>query len=315
MWLLKCFPVQATAYFRWVNAVVEASEKPLVMINMDEASVPLHLTGSVGTFFVETSNFPQKPGDRAQLGDRRNNITYIASICSDATVGQLLPQILLGNVRRFARKWTEQAVSEVSGNVLLWREQSAWNNRFLMQKYICLLADSLGDYLQTCNVILVVDMAPCHVHPAVFARARRKGIRMLLIPAGLTGVLQPLDTHVFRQFRRRLEALWLDGKRDHEDGQVSFLAWLRLLNEAIQAVVVGKDWKVACQQTGHSAGQTLVGKKLLKALAWTQCPEIAPGLPAMGQASGMFPRGWKGNVEAWVHWRPAPLFSPVLTLD
>ena len=295
--------------------MVEASEKPLVMINMDEASVPLHLTGSVGTFFVETSNFPQKPGDRAQLGDRRNNITYIASICSDATVGQLLPQILLGNVRRFARKWMEQAVSEVSGNVLLWREQSAWNNRFLMQKYICLLADSLGDYLQTCNVILVVDMAPCHVHPAVFARARRKGIRMLLIPAGLTGVLQPLDTHVFRQFRRRLEALWLDGKRDHEDGQVSFLAWLRLLNEAIQAVVVGKDWKVAFQQTGHSAGQTLVGKKLLKALAWTQCPEIAPGLPAMGQASGMFPRGWKGNVEAWVHWRPAPLFSPVLTLD
>ena len=85
MWLLKCFPVQATAYFRWVNAVVEASEKPLVMINMDEASVPLHLTGSVGTFFVETSNFPQKPGDRAQLGDRRNNITYIASVCSDAS--------------------------------------------------------------------------------------------------------------------------------------------------------------------------------------------------------------------------------------
>ena len=131
--------------------------------------VPLHLTGSVGTFFVETSNFPQKPGDRAQLGDRRNNIT-----CFRLLRCQLLPQILLGNVRRFARKWMEQAVSEVSGNVLLWREQSAWNNRFLMQKYICLLADSLGDYLQTCNVILVVDMAPCHVHPAVFARARRK---------------------------------------------------------------------------------------------------------------------------------------------
>ena len=230
-------------------------------------------------------------------------------------VGKLLPQILLGNARTFAKKWMQPAQAEVGGNIVLWRERSAWNNHFLMQRYICLLSRCLADYLETCTVFLVVDMAPCHIHQSVFATARRKGIRMILVPAGLTGILQPLDSHVFRQFRRRLEALWLDSKCAHEDGRVTFLAWMRLLKEAIEAVIVGKDWMSAFQQTGHFSRQSMVWGKLLFALAWTQSPEVAPGLPALGQASGMFPRGWRGNVEAWVHWRPAPLFSPVLTLD
>ena len=294
---------------------MEASEKPVLLINMDEASIPLHLSGNIGTVLLEGPNLRRQPADRVRRGDCRSNITYIASICSDSMVGKLLPQILLGNARTFAKKWMQPAQAEVGGNIVLWRERSAWNNHFLMQRYICLLSRCLADYLETCTVFLVVDMAPCHIHQSVFATARRKGIRMILVPPGLTGILQPLDSHVFRQFRRRLEALWLDRKCAHEDGRVTFLAWMRLLKEAIEAVIVGKDWMSAFQQTGHFSRQSMVWGKLLKALAWTQSPEVAPGLPALGQASGMFPRGWRGNVEAWVHWRPAPLFSPVLILD
>ena len=74
-----------------------------------------------------------------------------------------------------------------------------------MQKYIRLLCGRLREYLDHREIILLMDMAPCHMHPSVFALARRKGIRIVLIPARLTGLLQPLDTHVFRQFRARMQ--------------------------------------------------------------------------------------------------------------
>eukprot|EP00434_Breviolum_minutum_P045572 symbB.v1.2.040893.t1/scaffold7627.1/size29405/2 len=88
------------------------------------------------------------------------------------------------------------------------------------------------------------------MHPSVFALARRKGIRIVLIPAGLTGLLQPLDTHVFRQFRARMQHWWLESKSSASDGAVSLLAWLGLVRRSIDDIVLAKDWHHAFEQTG-----------------------------------------------------------------
>ena len=57
---------------------------------------------------------------------------------------------------------------------------------------------------------------------------------MILVPAGMTGVLQPLDVYVFRQFRAKMRELWLDCKGDAEDGVVTLQLWLQVVCNAIQ---------------------------------------------------------------------------------
>lgn len=306
---------QAVAFYRWINAVLCACKKPCLIVNMDEASLTYELTGIVGTVLKRRPSMGWEPGQRVRLGDRRGNVTYIASISNDEEVNKILPQILLGNSHRFLKRLLQDAEAAVGDMVVIWRENSAWNNHYLMQKYIHLLCGHLREYLGHREVILLMDMAPCHMHPSVFALARRKGIRIVLIPAGLTGLLQPLDTHVFRQFRARMQHWWLESKSSASDGAVSLLAWLGLVRRSIDEIVLGKDWHHAFEHTGVLSGQVNMSSKSLKAFGWESPPCVGDGLPGLGQAAAMFPRRSSANVEAWVHWRPAPKYAPIQTLD
>ena len=249
-------------------------------------------------------------------GDRRGNITYMASICNDPSFSNVLPQILLGNCQRFAKRVVEELKPSLPGNLFLWREKSAWNNRFQMRRYIKLLRQCLGDEVfQMREVFLVVDMASCHLHPSIPAVARSQGLRMVLVPAGLTSILQPLDTHVFRPFRAKMQELWLACRSNHETGEVSLREWLRLVCKAIQAVVCEQDWEHAFERVGYLYGQALVSPKLLASLEWDSLPLVSPGLPGIGQAASMFRRKCQANVPMWVEWKDPEPYTRIQTLD
>ena len=62
---------------------------------MDEASLTYELTGIVGTVLKRRPSMGWEPGQRVRLGDRRGNVTYIASISNDEEVNKILPQIWL----------------------------------------------------------------------------------------------------------------------------------------------------------------------------------------------------------------------------
>lgn len=254
-------------------------------------------------------------GDRAALGARRGTITYLATICNDDEVNRLLPQVLLGNSHRFLLKTLREVRTEVAGNIYFWRESSSWNNRHLMKRYISLLCNCLGSLLNDRSVYLLVDMATCHIHPSVQEFAMTKKLRMLLVPAGMTAVLQPLDTHVFKTFRHQMQQLWLDCKSCASDGQVHPRDWLLIICEAIQAVVANKSWKHAFERVGILSSQALLSPKILKALEWDSCPHIPHTLPASGQASALFPRRSRANVASWVEWRKDVEHRRIQTLD
>lgn len=282
---------------------------------MDEASVAFHLSGLVGTV-LRTGRFRRmRCGDRAALGARRGTITYLATICNDDEVNHLLPQVLLGNSRRFLLKTLREVRAEVAGNIYFWRESSSWNNTHLMKRYISLLCNCLGSLLNDRSVYLLVDMATCHIHPSVQQFAMTKKLRMLLVPAGMTAILQPLDTHVFKKFRHQMQQLWLECKSCAADGQVHVRDWLLVICDAIQTVVANKSWKHAFERVGILSSQALLSPKILKALEWDSCPHIPDTLPALGQASGLFPRRSHANVASWVEWRSDVEHRRIQTLD
>ena len=58
---------------------------------MDEASLTYELTGIVGTVLKSRPSMGWEPGQRVRLGDRRGDVTYIASICNDEEVSKQNP--------------------------------------------------------------------------------------------------------------------------------------------------------------------------------------------------------------------------------
>lgn len=62
-----------------------------------------------------------------------------------------------------------------------------------------MLCESLEPILAHRGVYLLLDMASSHIHDSIVELCMEKGVRAILVPAALTSLVQPLDTHVFKQ--------------------------------------------------------------------------------------------------------------------
>ena len=92
------------------------------------------------------------------------------------------------------------------------REKSAWNNHGMMRKYLSLLGKCFGNVAKERYVILLLDGHRCHPHESVLAHAKRWGIRLVYMPAHMTGLLQPCDTHVFAKLKAAFGEPWREQK-------------------------------------------------------------------------------------------------------
>ena len=67
-----------------------------------------------------------------------------------------------------------------------------------------LLAATLAPFSATRQLILLFDAVPLHLADEVFDELRLRSIWFLVIPARVTWLLQPLDTHAFATHKRYL---------------------------------------------------------------------------------------------------------------
>lgn len=266
---------------------------------MDETSLVRHVSGLIGTAVKNPSNGCQL-GEVAPLCDRRSYITYLATITHDSEVQPRLPQVLIGNERQFTAT-IMNSVDFLPSNVYLWRCKSAWNSHMLMRRYLSLLASSLGSVLKERYVILILDVARCHLHPTILAHAKRCGIRLCFIPALMTAELQPCDTHLFARFKATFREHWRRQKALSIAGSLSTFQWLEVVVSSLQAVLPA-DWDAAFAASGALAEQTRVADVLCAKLGWASAPLVPEGLPTVETASLVFPKKMKVNVQAYVSW-------------
>ena len=118
-------------------------------------------------------------------------------VMPEPSVQVVLPQVILGNERRVTKAFMHEMIGTTPANVHLWRQKSSWNSHATMRRVLSTLARSLGALLRDRYVSLILDVASQHIHGSIAGLAKRLGIRFVYVPAKLTYLLQPCDTHVF----------------------------------------------------------------------------------------------------------------------
>ena len=265
---------------------------------MDETALVRHATGLVGTV-LKCPMAKENVGEVASLGDRRSHMTFLASITHDAEVQARLPQVLIGNERQLSVA-TTKSFTTLPENIHVWRCKSAWNSHALMRRYLSLLASSLGSVLKDRYVILILDVARCHLHPTILAHAKRSGIRLCYIPASMTAELQPCDTHLFARFKGAFQEAWRRQKSISPGGAVSTMQWLHVVVDAIEAVLPTTDWEAAFAAVGAVAEQSRLGARLSETLGWSNLAIAPQGFPSVEAARLVFPKNMKINIEAYL---------------
>ena len=308
---------QGAAVWQWWNCASAAlpAGRTFLRLNLDETSICLYQGGNKGTvFFKKRQHDPDtEPVQHANLAKRRCCFTHVGLICDKPDLQPVLPQVLIANESTFSAGDMAALEAECPENVHLVRQKSAWNNVEVCKETIRLLAKALEPHLASKGLqpVLLLDAAPIHLAPSFFQCCVANGIWPIIIPARCTWLLQPLDTHVFRQYKMRLRARYQIRRLETANGQLTMAQFLPVVYDSIRQVLEGRRWAAAFDQDGFGQSQ-----RALSAFVLRQCQlEGPPSVPALLPTLEVLERCWPRNREVKSGWllrpyRQAALLAP-----
>ena len=288
-------PHEAIAAWQWNNFLESRApwNKKIVHINLDETSCRLCGETNKGAVAIgqNGSRKDALQGEhRASLSARRAAVTLVAIVCDDTEIQKELPQVVIGSDKVVLQTVSHTLNADPVGRVYCLRQKTAWLDSSRMSTIIKLLGKSLEKFRSTHYFILNMDACPMHCTQEVARACNRAKLRLCLVPASMTGVMQVCDTHVFSQLkafiRQGMERLRLDSVT----GEASTLRVMQLVAEAVEHVVRNKDWKNAFVENGFRDKQRGLGGTLRRKLDLAEAPQVSSDLPSLSQLQLIFPQ-------------------------
>ena len=280
---------QVRCFLQWAKVIRARAAKEPLFIDFDETAMKFNYAKLMGLIISKKHLPPGKKHRKEQISasEAKASVSFLAFISADPSVQGKLPQVILGN----KHKLTAALVAELAPpeNFHIWREESGWVNKKMMTRALTLLAKYLKDVMLTRQDVLVMDTVSAHLAQSVFAYANRLNIIVMFVPAQLTPLLQPADTHLFGKLKRKLKQRWLQLRVQDENGKVPHKLWLAAVFEVCRDVMCTTSWQAAFASAGLLGEH--VSDRVLKRAGWEALPPISAELPSCKQLASVFPRG------------------------
>lgn len=241
---------RAGVFVRWIRHVLTERlvGQDVVVVNMDETNLANMKEWKRGVTGGDVEGHAPAAAPRDGVIPRTS---LIASVCSDPHVQQVLPQIRL--VRSSGRPLPSgpvaTAYAEAGAPQVAVHGTSGFCTVATVAWYIRLVARAVRRVKPNSAVVLVMDCCPVHLVENVLETARRCKVCVVFVPAKMTWMLQPLDTHVFACLKARIRTATFEAKARGRCGRLPHLARVRVHGGVIREILVDRDWS-SCMQRG-----------------------------------------------------------------
>ena len=294
-WILVS--IQAFATWRWHNFLESegVGDKTVVRINMDESACKLSPQLHRGHVALPTSVKAKqflRIERRNPLRSRRSAVTLAAFVSDDDEINKVLPQVIVGAEHIIQAWMTPLLNNDRTDSIFIIRRKSGWLMSDVVVNLIKLLGESLKPFAGTRRFVLMLDAARMHLCSKVVKACTRHSIHLMYVPASMTSLLQPLDTHVFSLLKRFIRREYEEFLVKSDSGEVSTFSFLKILIAAIENVIQARSWKKAFWQTGYGDQQKHISRSLRSHLQLEDVPVIPPSLPTLEELALIYP----GNV-------------------
>ena len=182
------------------------------------------------------------------------------------------------------------------------RQRSGWSNADLTAAIVRRLGAVLAPYTWKFQVVLFLDALRAHISTVVLDAMSETRILPLIIPAGLTDTLQPLDTHIFSTLKNKLRENVEQARCSAASGDVSMPRFIGCVRDALGEILSGRDWSHAFVHNGFELNQNQVSAEL-EALVQTDAVDARVGdrAPTLSQIELCLHRS--AGVAAAIVWR------------
>ena len=301
------------SWMNWLADKARASGKELLLLNLDETSIPVTFTHTGGNVMRldPTKKWHRPPRQRATRAEQRAYFTHVGLICNDVSIQPRLPQVIFVGEKLLPQQLWAAIQRDLPHNVYVKRMPKGWNNAKEHAVIIRLLGLILAPVLDRCQPVLMFDAVGLHLADEVMQQLTDARIWYLVIPARLTWLLQPLDTHGFAKYKRYLRSRFQDVVAAADEANVT-QRMVGLVVQAIQSVLNGNAWASAFARNGLDGSQANVSKYIKQMLEY----EVLPGYPRTRPSADDLHLCWPRNrlINHDAVWRPLPAAEPALGL-
>ena len=187
-------------------------------------------------------------------------------------------------------------------NVVLVRQNSAWNNERMCTMIVRRIALVLRAHMGTLQPVLLLDAVRLHITRMVLAACSAVGLWVVVVPAKMTWLLQPLDSHAFLAYKAHLKAKYQSKRAELGSSDLGIEHFLECVYEAIRHVLQGRCWNVAFEGDGFGSAQQGLSTFVQKQLAIAGPLSITALRPNIEELGHCFPR--RAQVHADLLYRP-----------
>ena len=216
-------------------------------------------------------------------------MTHVGIVCNDTSLQAKLPQVLLVAEKIFPRSSITTVRSTLPSNVHLWARKSGWVNIPVFLEIVVLLAAVLDKHAPGRPRILLMDALKIHCSSEVLNAARARRIRIVILPACCTALLQPLDTHVFARYKQRLRSLQQECMMEDANEDLSNSSIVHCVVIAVRQIFQGHIWARAFDENGFGENEFHPRDRLLRKLGLEEPPNLPCGLPTYEEFVKIFP--------------------------
>ena len=278
--------------WRWWQACRSKvpDSKAALRMNLDETSVCLYQGESKGTVFATKGRKRKEPVQKVSRAKRRCCLTHVRLMCDSVEFQALMPQFIVGNESTFLVRDLAGLQAASPPNVTLIRQKSAWNNAALCTQLVRALGAALKPFLHRIQPVLMLDAVPLHYHSRVIDACHAWHIWPIVVPAKLTWLLQPLDTHFFYKYKLWLKRRYQDARVDTAALELSTAQFLECLYDTIHRTF-GDGLKLAeaFDDNGFGHDRSTIRHYIKEMLEVESIPEIHVGPPSDEELKLCFP--------------------------
>ena len=251
------------AWLWWLQTVAFRGRE-IVLVNMDETAVAHSYKIRKGNV-VDLSGVPAAGllFQRTGMADTHAHCTLVAFCTPDESLQPFLPQIVLSGSKKHKNTRAEvQKYAAFVRPLVAWLDIGGWMNEGILIRVIAALKAAVFAQRPNAVVVLVMDVCKPHISNRVLAFAARWHVFICLIPASLTWLLQPLDTHVFLALKTRLREIQESSRAETPEGVLPKLQHIEILGQAVQQVLVQGQFRSAFVANGFIVGPFLMRHKI-----------------------------------------------------
>jgi hypothetical protein len=234
------------SWTRWIFEVALA-EEDFIVVAMDETAIVQSSLLPVGNVVcmtrrdIDGSHAFKQRTNRSTL---RKHCTYAACITNEASLQAKLPQILLPKDTTKVPLTAQEKLflDQLPPPLSYLKGTTGWVNDTIMITIVSRIQRAVATHRPGAKLVFVADCAKQHLGNRFLNYMAQQNILPLLIPGGLTWLLQILDAVIFSLFKRRLRELMTLARLQHPDGLLPKHMWMQILAQGIVEHFVMADW-------------------------------------------------------------------------